>query len=170
MSQKSTTPLQHAEIRMLQQLSYERATLTPMAWVDIFRQRFTLRQQQLQGDLLNRLQLAVRADSLAFRSHLHSQPSWCGCQVCFCALMVDLCPVFSFGQLQFSTLLLPPFFSPFAVFFLFTLPALHNTHIGFCLFSLRILAGSHTKTVGEIFALRRTKWVSPCGALTGSSV
>ena len=170
MSQYSTTPLQHAEIRMLQQLSYERATLTPMAWVDIFRQRFTLRQQQLQGTSSTGSNWHFVLTSSLFGPTSTGQPSWCGCQVCFCALMVDLCPVFSFGQLQFSTLLLPPFFSPFAVFFLFTLPALHNTHIGFCLFSLRILAGSHTKTVGEIFALRRTKWVSPCGALTGSSV
>ena len=47
-------------------LSHELATLTPMAWVDIFRPRFTMRQQQLQGDPFNRLQPAVRADSLAF--------------------------------------------------------------------------------------------------------
>ena len=50
---------------MLQQLSYELATLTPMAWVDIFRRRFTLRQQ-LQEDFFNWPQAAVRADSLAF--------------------------------------------------------------------------------------------------------
>ena len=51
---------------MLQQLGDELTTLTPMAWVDIFRQRFTLRQQQQQEDLLSRLQPAIRADTLAF--------------------------------------------------------------------------------------------------------
>ena len=43
----------HAEFMMLQQLSCELGTLTPVAWVDIFRQRFTLRQRQLQGDPIN---------------------------------------------------------------------------------------------------------------------
>ena len=80
----------HAEFRMMQQLGYELTTLTPMAWVDIFRQRFTLRKQQLQGNLLSRLQPAIRAEpslSLLIRlpeptfrmpnqSHLQSQPSW----------------------------------------------------------------------------------------------
>ena len=40
----------HSEFRMLQQLGYQLTTLTPMAWVDIFRQRLTLRQWQPQGD------------------------------------------------------------------------------------------------------------------------
>ena len=48
------------EFRMLQQQGYELTTLT------IFRQHFTLRQQQLQGNLLSRLQPAIRADFLAF--------------------------------------------------------------------------------------------------------
>ena len=39
----------HTEFRMLQQLGCALATLTPV-WVDIFRRRFTLWQQQLQGD------------------------------------------------------------------------------------------------------------------------
>ena len=58
----------------------ELATLIPMAWVDILRQRLTLRQQQLLGDAVNPLQPAIRADSLAFfadqtaASHLRGVP------------------------------------------------------------------------------------------------
>ena len=66
---------------MLQQLGYELTTLPPMAWVDIFRQRFTLQQQQLQGDPLKQVQPAARADSLAFfenqsaATHLRDVPT-----------------------------------------------------------------------------------------------
>ena len=54
-----------AEFRMLHKLGNELATLSPTAWVDIFRRRFTLRKQ-LQGDPLDWPQLAVRAYSLRF--------------------------------------------------------------------------------------------------------
>ena len=90
-----------------------------MAWVDIFRPRFTLRQHQLKGDPFSWLKAAVRADSLAFlanlvtATHLRDVPFsltstasrvGVGCEVCFCAFMVwrirlarhsflDLCPV-----------------------------------------------------------------------------
>ena len=83
----------HAEFRMLQQLGYELRTTTPMARVGIFRQRFALRQRQLQGDSIQQLQTAARADSVAFLvnqiapTHLGvaalfvSVPRWCrlGC-------------------------------------------------------------------------------------------
>ena len=42
---------------------YELTTLTPMAWVDIFRQRLTLRQQQLASQPT--LQHAIPAGFLA---------------------------------------------------------------------------------------------------------
>ena len=38
----------HMEFRMLEQLKYELATLTLVAWVDIFRRRLSLCQQQQQ--------------------------------------------------------------------------------------------------------------------------
>ena len=57
----------HIGFRMVQQLGCELATLTSMAWVDIFRWRFALRQQRRpQGDSLIRLPPAVPTDSLAF--------------------------------------------------------------------------------------------------------
>ena len=103
----------HAEFRMLQQLGYGLTTLTPVAWVDIYRRRYTLRQQ-LHKDPFNRLQQADRADSLAFltnqlcrnpllgrpiQCHLHGQSNRHGCLVCFCSLVV--------ATLQFHPALVP---------------------------------------------------------------
>ena len=51
------------DFRVLQQLGYEQTILTPMAWVDIYRRQYTLREQL---DPFNRLQQAARADSVAF--------------------------------------------------------------------------------------------------------
>ena len=58
----------HFEFRVLEQLGCELATLTPMASVDIFRRRFSLRQQHQrpQSNSLTRLQPAVPAEFLAF--------------------------------------------------------------------------------------------------------
>ena len=58
----------HIEFRMPEQWGYELATLTPMAWVDIFHRRFLLRQQlqqRPQSNSLTRLQPAVSTEFLA---------------------------------------------------------------------------------------------------------
>ena len=85
-------------------VGYELATLTRTAWVNIFRRRFSLRQQQRpQSNSLSRLQPAVPTESLAvianqvaaapfsgfpILSYFHSQPGQRCNLVRFCALLV----------------------------------------------------------------------------------
>ena len=57
----ATQQVVHKEFRMLQQLGYEIALLTPIDWIDIYRRR-----QQLQRGPLFQEQYAANADSLAF--------------------------------------------------------------------------------------------------------
>ena len=89
----------HIEFKMLEQLGHELATLTPMAWVDIFRQRFTLKQQQWLQSGSKQQSLLVSSPSLLIRlpqptvqefqlSHFHSQPSRRCSLVRFSALVV----------------------------------------------------------------------------------
>ena len=95
----------HVEHRMLEQLGHGLATLTPMAWVDVFHRRFSLRQQQQrpQSNSFIRLQTAVPTEFfaiIAFQvaaahfqdfpilSHLCSQPGRCYILVRFCAPLV----------------------------------------------------------------------------------
>ena len=139
----------------VQGLGSELTTLTRMAWVDMFRQRFMLRQQ-LQGDPLNRLQLAVRADSLACvadqiaATRLRDVPfgftstaSPVGVAASFVSVLFLVAPQLSRPAFErlicvLSSLAASCIFQPccshfchIAVFFLFTLPILHNsrTHI-----------------------------------------
>ena len=146
----------HAEFRMLQQLGCELTTLTTMAWVDIFRQRSTLRSDSYRETscisssrqlvLTPSLSLLISLPQPSFgvsplQSHLHSQPSWCGCSVCLCASLVA--PRLSRPAVSSRSVACPlsrqatcfnpvaPTFSPIAMFFLFAVPALHSsrTHI-----------------------------------------
>ena len=133
----------HAEFRMLQQLVYELATLTPMAWVDILRQRFTLRQRR-QGDPINQLQTAPHAEQTTLEMSQSVspplQPSWHGCLVCLKAYLVaprlspgSELPVCGLSSLaashMFSTLLLPPSHPSLLSFCFFVLPVLHNSRL-----------------------------------------
>ena len=120
----------HIELRMLDQLGYDLASLTPMVWVDIFRRRFSLRWQQLrpQGNFLTR--------------HLHSQSGRRDCLARVCAPFVaaqrvrgavNALPAWSLAQfLRPATslyLVAPTFcFCLFAVSFLCALVTLHNSH------------------------------------------
>ena len=112
-----------------------------LGWT-IFRQRCTLRQRQLQGDPINRLQPATRAAThLRDVSVSPPQPArlvWLlGLSLCFSGGSSAVSPG---GELLVCALVLPckpatscnpvaPTFSPHRIVLLFALPALHNSRL-----------------------------------------